>query len=104
MKEEAVPSILVPGDKPPAPNPRQPRLAKRRREPDEPDIKVIGVQEEVTVGESGEESEDETCDKEPEEEDPFVPNPFGEKCSIETLEITQRPFHFIQVYMIIVIS
>lgn len=83
LKDDAVPSILIPDDEPPTPSPRLQRLSRRKQEFDEPDLVAIGVQQEVVIEEK---EEAPSLPQATPDADSFIKNPFSKKCSIENFK------------------
>uniref|UniRef100_A0A8W8L3W1 THAP-type domain-containing protein n=1 Tax=Magallana gigas TaxID=29159 RepID=A0A8W8L3W1_MAGGI len=83
LKDDAVPSILIPDDEPPTPSPRLQRLSRRKQEFDEPDLVAIGVQQEIVIEEKEEAL---SLPQATPDADSFIKNPFSKKCSIENFK------------------
>ncbi|XP_056006770.1 uncharacterized protein LOC125657786 [Ostrea edulis] len=87
LKEDAVPSILIPGEEVSAPSPRQLRFKRRHQPLEEPDIMAMGVEQEVVIDHTVKTGQaDQTPTEIQDLGGKVVQNPFAMKCSIENFK------------------
>ncbi|XP_056010013.1 uncharacterized protein LOC130051679 [Ostrea edulis] len=87
LKEDAVPSILIPGEEVSGPSPRQLRFKRRNQPLEEPDIMAMGVQQEVVIDHTVKTGQaDQTPTEIQDLGKKFEQNPFAMKCSIENFK------------------